>query len=104
MIGVLLGLLAVIGAGAWCVALLSLVQVVSLAPSGTRMATLFDMGWLKFNKIRANVGPAAAPHLRNYGLAFMAFFVVVIGIAAVAILLAASNENGASAAAAATGL
>lgn len=94
MLSVLVGLLGAIGVAAWGTALYSLIQIVALAPAGQRFGTLFTLGWWKFDKIRATVGPAAEPHIKRYVMAFGAFFVVVIGMAVVSIFLAADAQNG----------
>jgi uncharacterized membrane protein YidH (DUF202 family) len=92
---ILAGLVGAVAFAAWCVAVYSLFRIVGLAPAGERFSTLFDLGWWKFDKIRARVGAAADPLIRNYVGAFLAFFGCVILIAVLSVFLATEQqENG----------
>lgn len=100
MLQVLLTVLGLIGLGAWCFALWSYFQIISLVPAGQRFGAMFTMGWWRFDKVRALAGEAVVPHIRNYVRSFLAFFAVVVGIAGLSILLAMEQQSGASATAA----
>ena len=93
MLVVLLSVLGLVAVLAWCFALYSLIQLIALAPAGHRFSTLFSLGWWQFDKIKAVIGPAADPHVKNYVRAFIAFFFVVIGLAVLGVFLGMEQQN-----------
>lgn len=64
---------------AWAAAMLSAVEIMRLAPRGTKVARYFDLGYWRFGKLMAELGPAAEPAIRRYRIAFIVFFAAVIG-------------------------
>ncbi len=85
--------LAGVAVAAWLFALVALVQIVGMAPTGQRMSLLFNLGWLRLGRVAAAAGPASAPHARTYLIAMLTFLIVVILIAAVAILAAGQSRS-----------
>lgn len=77
--------------GAWLVAVWSAISVVRLAPPGQKVRAYFNLGWWRFAKVRASIGPAAEPHIIRFRRAFYVFFAVIASVfLAVAGLLAFS--------------
>jgi hypothetical protein len=95
MIGAIMGLLIFCAVASWAVAAWSAITLVSLAPKGTGFSTYMDLGRWKHGKIAAAIGPAAAPHLARYRMAFAVFFgVIMLGIAMTFIGIAVSRNGG----------
>jgi hypothetical protein len=93
MIPIVLGIIGTVAAAAWIFAVVSAIQIVGLAPQGTRMRNYFRLGWWKFAEIRADAGAAIDPHVRNYRLAFFVFFACILGLAVVAMFLGFEQQN-----------
>ena len=75
----IIGLAAV---AAWALAVWSGMSLVSIAPRGGRLATLFDLGWWRFAAIEARIGPSAKTPIDRYRKAFLAFFLCILAGAA----------------------
>jgi len=93
MISILLGVLMLLVAMSWIIAVISAIQIVGLAPKGEKLRTYGQLGWWQFDKIRATVGAAADRHIRTYQRAFAAFFIIVILAAVGGVLLGAQAQN-----------
>jgi hypothetical protein len=93
MIGVVVGVLGLFAVFAWIVAVVSAVQIVRLAPKGTRVRTYGRLGWWKFDDIRRDIGPAADQHIRTYQRAFIAFIVCVLVSIVIGGLLSVTAQN-----------
>jgi hypothetical protein len=93
---VLAGIAGTIAVGAWIVAVVSALQIVRLVPAGKRLSAWFDLGWWRFDNIRAVAGPAADPLIKRYVLSFAAFFVAVLGTIVVSILVTITGQNAAA--------
>ncbi len=75
---ILIGVAGLMVVMSWIVALVSAIQIVSLAPKGQKLRTYGQLGWWQFDKIRATVGSAADLPIRTYQRAFIAFLTLVI--------------------------
>jgi hypothetical protein len=93
MIPIVLSVVGLLAILSWIVALMAAVQIVSLAPAGTRMRNYYRLGWWKFAQIRADAGPAVDPAIRTYKRAFIDCFVCVILVAVVMIALGAPPQT-----------
>lgn len=67
---------------AWCIAAWSTLSILRVAPKGGKLQTYFDIGWWRFEKVRATVGSAAEPHLARYRLSCLLFFVLIFAMIA----------------------
>ncbi len=84
LLPILIGIAGLLVIGTWALAIMSAMQIVSLAPEGEKFKVYGQLGWWQFDKIRAAVGPAAEQPIRTYRRAFIVFIVIVIlGAAAV---------------------
>jgi hypothetical protein len=76
-------LILVLAAAAWLTAVVSALSLVGLAPSGSRFATLNDLGRWRFGSIETRIGSAALAPMARYRMAFVVFFLCVLaGMAA----------------------
>ncbi len=76
---------------AWLTAAVSAISLVRLAPRGKRLSTYFDLGWWRFAKIAATIGPPAAPYSTRYKWSVVVFFgCVVLGMAVATLSVALS--------------
>jgi hypothetical protein len=73
MISTLLTVVFGLGFFAWCIAVLSAIRIVSLAPKGQKLGVYGKIGWWQFADIRSSLGPDVEPHIRAYQRAFIAF-------------------------------
>ncbi len=88
MFRILVAILVLAAAAAWLVAVVSAAAIFGLAPKGRKVETYFDIGWWRFDKVRATIGPAAEPHIRRYRLAFLSFFIVLLSVILFTFLMA----------------
>lgn len=95
LLSILIPLVAILAVGAWGMAVISALSLVSLAPKGQKLSTYFALGWWRFETIRTRIGPAAEPHLKRYRLAFLVFFALILGVigSAALIILATAPGN-----------
>ena len=93
MIPILLGVMVLLVAVAFLVAVTAAVQIVALAPRGQKLTTYGQLGWWQFDKIRATIGPAADLPIRTYQRAFIVFMVIVVLAAVGGTLLGAQAQN-----------
>lgn len=89
-------ILGVLAVAAWTVAVYSAARIVALAPDGSRIKTLFTLGWWQFDKVKAIAGPSAQMHISWYVRAFAAFLLAVVLIALLSILVAQETTGPAS--------
>jgi hypothetical protein len=75
---IIFSVLAGLGFFAWGIATLSAIQIVMMAPKGTRFSTYGQVGWWRFDEIRQALGPATEAHIVTYKRAFVAFLICVI--------------------------
>ncbi len=78
LLSILIGAAGLLVIGAWTLAIISAIQIVSLAPKGEKIRVYGQLGWWQFDRIRATVGPAAEQPMRTYRRAFIVFIVIVI--------------------------
>ena len=71
-------LIMIVAVGAWLVAAVSAISLVGLAPAGSRLATLFDLGWWRFATIESRIGPSAHSPIARYRKSFIVFFLCVL--------------------------
>ena len=93
MIGIILSVVAVLAVFSWIIVAISVVRILMLAPKGKKVAVYGNLGWGKFDDIRAIVGPAADPHIRamkRAGIAFVACVLIGMGLGAI---LGALSQN-----------
>ena len=93
MLSIVIGVLGLFAVFAWGLAVLSAIRIVRLAPAGQRLSTYGQLGWWRFDRVRAVAGPAADQHIRTYQLAFFAFFICVLASIAMGALLSATAQN-----------
>jgi hypothetical protein len=93
LVPILVGVAGLLVVVAWIVAIMSAIQIVSLAPKGEKIRTYGQLGWWQFDKIRATIGPAADQPIRAYQRAFIVFIVIVILGAAAGVLLGAQAQT-----------
>ncbi len=72
---------------AWLLVVISAAQIYRLAPPGRKIETYFDLGWWRFGKIRALIGPAAEPHIRRYRSGFLVFFAIILCVMILTVIL-----------------
>jgi len=78
---VLLGVIALFALLTLGMAVFQAMAIVRLSPASNRLGNYFLLGWWKFNRIEAQIGPDAAPHLNIYKRAVIAFVVfIVLGV------------------------
>ena len=85
-LGIVLGVVGLLGAFAWIIVAISVVQLLRLAPKGEKMRVYGKLGWWNFADIRTIVGPAADQHIlamKRGGIAFVACVVLGIGLGAI---------------------
>jgi hypothetical protein len=99
MLQALISLIALVAAGAWIVAALSLIGALRLVPAGQRVAALFSAGFWQFQKVRALGGPDVDLHLQRYAFAFVVFFFAIIASMFLGMVLSIEAHNAAAAAA-----
>ncbi|HWA17533.1 MAG TPA: hypothetical protein VG757_00920 [Devosia sp.] len=87
MAPVILSVIGLFAIFAWIVALISAIRIVALAPKGSGLRTYGRLGWWQFTPIRAELGPAAEPHIIAYQRSFIAFFVCALGAIVVSSVL-----------------
>jgi hypothetical protein len=83
VLGIVIGVVGILGAFAWIIVAISVVQLLRLAPKGQKVSVYGKLGWWKFDDIRSIVGPAADPHIRAMkrgGIAFVACVVLGMGL------------------------
>ena len=73
LLSILIPLLAILAVGSWLVAVFSALSLVSLAPKGEKITAYFALGWWRFDKVRAIVGPKADTYITRYRTAFLVF-------------------------------
>ena len=86
VLGIVLGVVALLGAFAWIIVAISVVQLLILAPKGQKVAVYGKLGMWNMTDIRSIVGPAADPHIhamKRAGIAFVACVLVGIGLGAI---------------------
>jgi len=93
MIPILLGVMMLLVAVAFLVAVTAAVQIVALAPRGLKLTTYGQLGWWQFDKIRATVGPGGDLPIRTYQRAFLVFMVIVVLAVIGGTLLGAPAQN-----------
>lgn len=93
MIPIVLGVIGLFALLSWILAVISAIQIVSLAPRGTKIRNYYRLGWWKFADIRSDIGPAADVHIRTYQRAFIAFFVCIVLVAVVMVFLGVERQN-----------
>jgi hypothetical protein len=93
MIPILLGVMVLLVAVAFLVAVTAAVQIVALAPRGQKLTTYGQLGWWQFDKIRATVGPGGDLPIRTYRRAFLVFMVIIVLAAIGGTLLGAQAQN-----------
>jgi hypothetical protein len=93
MLPVVLGAIGLVAVLSWIVAVIAAIQIVGLAPKGTKIRNYYRLGWWKFADIKTDIGPAADIHIRTYQRAFIAFFVCVLGLAVVMVFLGAAQQT-----------
>jgi len=93
MMGIVMTVVGLFAVLSWIVAIIAAVQIVSLAPQGTRFRNYYRLGWWKFADIRTDIGPAADVHIRTYQRAFIAFFVCILLVAVVMMFLGLERQN-----------
>jgi hypothetical protein len=74
----LISIVGILAAAAWVVAVSSGLNLVSMAPAGGRIATLWDLGWWRFASIEQRIGSGARKHIDRYMKAFIAFFLCIV--------------------------
>jgi hypothetical protein len=93
ILGIVLAVVALLGAFAWLIVAMSVIRLLILAPKGGKVAIYGKLGWWNFTDIRNIVGPAAEPHIqamKRGGIAFVACALIAIGLGAI---LGAVSQN-----------
>lgn len=93
---ILTGVLMLAGTVWFVVMLRAMFGILRLAGKGRRLRTYNRLGMWDFAGIRADVGPAAEPHLRTMrrgGFAFLALFAAVLAAAGIGAIATAMNTG-----------
>ncbi|MEO6015385.1 MAG: hypothetical protein ABIQ30_17590 [Devosia sp.] len=93
MISIVLSVMGLLAVVSWVVAIISAIQIVGLAPKGSKMKIYGQLGWWRFDQIRAIVGPAGEKPIQAYQRSFMVFIILVVVAAVGATLLGAQARN-----------
>lgn len=93
MIGIILGVVALLGFFAWAIVAISVVQLLVLAPKGQKVAVYGKLGMWRMGDIRTIVGPGADPHIQAMKRAGVAFLVCVVIGMGLGVVQSALSQN-----------